>query len=101
VHINRNTEGEPIEWGRWRVWFYEHAALAQCHREHEWGGIEQNESNDCLDSYWEWDLQRWKSFQGELSSSVTVGVHDRAELTRLPPLPMILDVEVFKDILFK
>ncbi|KIM84488.1 hypothetical protein PILCRDRAFT_384823 [Piloderma croceum F 1598] len=96
-----NAEGEPIEWGGRRAWFDERAALARRHREHERGGIELNAIDDPLDSYWEWDFERWENCQGELSSSVTAGVDDRAELTRLPPLPMIVDVEASNDVLFQ
>jgi hypothetical protein len=86
-----------------RAWFDERAALARRRGEHEQGGIEQNASSDRApsDSYFEWGFERWGDCQGELSSSVTAGVDDRAGLTGLPPLPMIIDVEASDDVLYQ
>jgi hypothetical protein len=53
-----------------------------------------------LDSYEEWDFERRRDSQGELSSSVTVGVDCEAGLAGLPPLPVIVDVEA-SDVLYQ
>jgi hypothetical protein len=53
--------------------------------------------NALSDSYWDWDFERWGHCQGELDSSVAVGVNDSAAFAGLPSLPVIVDVEVSDD----
>jgi hypothetical protein len=98
-----NAEGEPIEWGGRRAWFDDYLALAQRRETHELAGVEQDASRDRapLDSYWEWDFERWENYLGELSSSITGGIDDRPGLLELPSLPVIVDVEASEDVLYQ
>jgi hypothetical protein len=98
-----NADGEPIEWGGRRAWLDDYLALAQRREAHELAGVEQDASRDRtpLDSYWEWDFECWENYLGELSSSITEGIDDRAGLLELPSLPVIVDVEASKDVLYQ
>ena len=89
--------------GGWKAWFDNYLALAQCHEAHELVGIEQDTSHDCapFDSYWEWDFECWENYLGKLSSSITGGIDDRARSLELPLLPMIVDVEMSKEVLYQ
>ncbi|KAG2345119.1 kinase-like protein [Suillus weaverae] len=87
-----NGEGKPIEWGGRRAWFDEwqtvkkrHEALDQCSSSYR---------NALPHSYFDSDFERWGDFQMELSSSLTAGVDD----TGLPLLPLIVDVEMSRDV---
>ena len=99
----KNADGEPIEWGGRRAWFDDYLTLAQRREAHEMVGVEQDASRDrtALDSYFEWDFERWQNNPGELSSSIMEGIDDRAELLELPSLPVIVEVEASNDVLYQ
>jgi hypothetical protein len=96
-----NAEDEPIKWGGQRAWFDECVALARRRGEHERCGVDVNGNHAPFDSYGEWDFERWGVCQGELSSSVTMDLDCEAGLTKLPPLPVIVDVEASDDVLYQ
>jgi len=94
--------GQPIEWGGCKAWFEEHADLTLRRREHERGTMEKPMNGDApSDSYWEWDFERWGHCQGELDSSLAAGVDGATAFANLPPLPVIVDVEVSDDVRYQ
>lgn len=74
----------------------EYMNLVRRREENERPGVEQDATADGapLDSYFEPDFEDWEYCQGELSSSVTAGLNDGAGLVGLPPLPVIVDVDI-------
>ncbi|KAG2072062.1 hypothetical protein BDR04DRAFT_1097343 [Suillus decipiens] len=87
-------EGKPIEWGGRRAWFDEQKSVEQLREK-----LDQCSSESCQsDSYMHSDFEQWGELdcQKELSSSMTVGVDD----TGLPPLPLIVDVEMSDELRF-
>ena len=99
----KNADDEPIKWRGRRAWFDDYLTLAQRREAHEMVGVEQDASRDrtALDSYFEWDFEHWQNNPGELSSSITEGIDDRAELLELPSLPVIVEVEASDDVLYQ
>jgi len=99
---HEDGEGQPIQWGGQRAWFDEQADLIRLRDVHQWGTPEQGPSGGGApsDSYWDWDFERWGHCQGELGSSVAAGV-DEAGSPGMPPLPVIVDVEMSDDVRYQ
>ncbi|KAG1863690.1 kinase-like domain-containing protein [Suillus subluteus] len=90
-----NEEGKPIEWGGHRAWFDEWKSVKKRREELDHGSSSYSRSA-LPDSYFDSDFERWGDYQTELSSSVTAGVDDAG----LPLLPLIVDVEMSRDVQF-
>lgn len=89
-----NGEGMPIEWGGRRAWYDEWQTVKKRREELDQGSSDYK----CAlpESYFASDLSQWGGLQMELSSSVTAGVDDSD--AGLPLLPLIVDVEMSRDV---
>ncbi|KAG1902947.1 kinase-like domain-containing protein [Suillus fuscotomentosus] len=92
-----NGEGMPIEWGGCRAWHDEWQTVKE-HRE-KLDQCSRDYKRTLPDSYFALDFEKWGGFQMELSSSVTAGLDDNDD-TGLPLLPLIVDIEMSRDVRF-
>ncbi|KAG1857268.1 kinase-like domain-containing protein [Suillus tomentosus] len=93
-----NGEGMPIEWGGRRAWYDEWQTVKKRREELDLDQGSSDYKRALPESYFASDLSQWGGLQMELSSSVTAGVDDSD--AGLPLLPLIVDVEMSRDVRF-
>jgi len=92
-----NGEGMPIEWGGRRAWYDEWQTVKE--RREKLDQCSSDYKRALPDSYFAPDFEQWGGYQMELSSFMTAGLDDNND-TGLPLLPLIVDVEMSRDVRF-